>query len=164
MHIQPSVRLSRFINALAAAGLITGALGCANTPSATDPSDSRGVNHHFGFVGAWTTQLPQGRLILFYPRQSGSGITGTVTNFGPPVEGLTFPISGSMSGTDIALEFLYPAGLSEGPTADLPVTWTFHGAFTSATTVEGFITSSSGINGTIIITEDTGPLPLSLSN
>ncbi len=164
MHIQLLARSAGFINALAATGLIIGALGCANTPSATDPSDSRRASRHFEFVGAWTTQLPQGRLILFYPRQSASGVAGTVTNFGPPVEGLTFPISGSVSGTDVSLEFLYPAGLSEGQTADLPVTWTFHGAFTSATTVEGFIASSSGINGTIIITEDTGPLPLSLGN
>ena len=157
MAVQP------FISAFAAVTLI-GALGCANTPTATDPSESHGGNHQYRFASAWTTQLPQGRLVLFYARQTGGEIGGSVTNFGPPVEGLTFPISGSVNGADVALEFLYPAGLSEGQTADLPVTWTFHGAFTSATTVEGFIASSSGINGTIIITEDTGPLPLSLGN
>jgi hypothetical protein len=169
MRVQPSARSARSLYAWTLAVLLVGGAGCANSPSATDPTaadgaDSHGPGRRSDFSGAWTTQLPQGRLVLFYAHQSGSLISGAISNFGPPIAGLTFPITGTVDGASVTLDFMYPAGLSEGPTVDLPVAWHFRGAFTSATTVEGAITSSTGITGNIVITEDTGAIPLATTN
>jgi hypothetical protein len=163
MFGQTPVRSSRSFYTWAAAALLVGSAGCSTGPSVTDPANSQAQIGHARFTGAWTTQLPQGRLVLIYASQSGSISSGTITNFGPLIAGLTYPLRGSVEGADVSLYFMYPLGIAEG-TVDLPVAWTFHGAFTSVNTVAGTISSETGITAHLVITKDTGPLPLAAGN
>jgi hypothetical protein len=144
MWIPPSARSRRFVRASALAALIAGSGSCATGP-------------RIAFSGTWTSQLPQGASVLFSASQTGSQISGTVSNFGP-LTNQSFPITGSATRQGVAIVFSYPAGASSMQGS--PIAWTFHGAFTSATTIEGTIISATGITGSMIITKDNGPLPL----
>jgi hypothetical protein len=144
MWIPSSTRSRRVVRASALAVLVAGIGACATGP-------------RISFSGTWTSQLPQGVGVLFYASQMGSQISGTVSNFGP-LANQSFPITGSVTRQGVAIVFSYPAGLPE--MRGSPIAWTFHGAFTSATTIEGTITSATGITGSMVITKNNGPLPL----
>jgi hypothetical protein len=146
MHVLSAARARRFVRVWALGAVLAGSVRCATGP-------------RIEFAGTWTSQLPQASSVLFYATQTGSTISGTVSNVGPVVIGRTYPITGSVTRQGLTVEFDYP-GIVSGTIQGPPTAWTFHGAFTSATTVEGTITSASGITGHITITKNNGPLPV----
>ncbi len=110
------------------------------------------------FSGNWVAQLPAGSEILFTARQVGPSVTGTVTNFGP-LSMNAGPLSGSVTNDGVTLAFTYPPGSANGPPQSA-IGWTYHGEFTSATTINGTVVSATGITGQMVITQDNGPVPV----
>lgn len=146
MDILSAARSRGPIRVWALGAVLAGSVRCATAP-------------RIEFVGTWTSQLPQASSVVFYATETGSTIGGTVSNFGPVVIGRIYPITGSVTRQGVTVEFTYP-GIVSGATVGPPTAWTFHGAFTSATTIAGTITSASGLTGRITITKDNGPLPV----
>jgi len=146
MNVLAFTRSHPAIRAWTLTTLLAAGTGCATGP-------------RIGFTGTWTAELPQGPAVLFYAKQVGSVISGTVSNFGPLMVGSTSAITGTVTPQGVTIKFSYPASFSGG-TPGPAIAWTFHGAFTSATTIEGTITSATGISGSMVITKDNGPLPV----
>jgi hypothetical protein len=111
------------------------------------------------FSGPWTSRLPEGATVLFYATQVGSTIGGSISNFGPVLAGAQSAIAGTVTPQAVTLHFSYPASFVGGTPGPL-VSWTFHGAFTNAATIEGTAVSATGISGTMVISKDNGPIPL----
>ena len=108
----------------------------------------------FAFNGNWVAQLPGGTSILFVATQTGDSAKGTVSNFGPLTTN-SGQFSGTATSSSVTIGFSYP------PTVGAqPVSWTFRGRFTNASTITGTITSATGTSGSMTITKDTGPLPV----
>ena len=114
------------------------------------------------FSGNWIAQLPAGSEILFTAQQTGSTVTGTVANFGP-LSTNTSQFTGTVTNDGVTLAFNFPPGPSYPP-QDSTVAWTFHGEFSSATTVTGTVVSATGITGQMVITQDNGPIPVDRSH
>jgi hypothetical protein len=113
---------------------------------------------HLVLSGTWTAELPPGSEILLTAQQHGSTVTGTVTNVGP-LSNNPSPLTGTVTNRGVTLAFSYPPGSAYGP-AQSAVPWTFQGEFTSSTTITGVVSSATGITGQMVITQNTGPLPL----
>jgi hypothetical protein len=144
MCVPSSTRSCRSVHTWALVALVAGTVGCATGP-------------RIAFSGIWTSQMPQGASVVFDASETGSEISGAVSNVGPLID-QSFPITGSVTRQSVLITFDYPIGTAA--TRGTPVAWVFHGAFTSATTIEGTIASATGITGSMIITKNNGPLPL----
>jgi hypothetical protein len=140
-----SIRARRAVGASALAAIVAGLPGCTTGPT-------------LAFTGTWTSQLPQGGAVLFMATQTGSQIRGIVTNFGPVADSVD-SVAGSATHQGISIHFSYPANFAGGAPRVLN-RWEFNGAFTSATTIVGTITSTTGTTASMTITKDDGPLPL----
>ena len=99
------------------------------------------------FSGSWEATLPRGEGIVFRVEQHGSAIAGGAANCGPS----SGTVTGSVVGKQLALDFSFAAGLPV-PQASPIVPWSFHGAFASATEIDGTAISASGDTGSMVIT------------
>jgi hypothetical protein len=125
--------------------LAFGALACTTAPHPT-------------FSGTWIAQIPAGNGILFTAQQMGSTVTGTVSTLGP-LSTNTSQLTGTVTNDGVTLAFKFPPGPGYPP-HDSATAWTYHGEFSNATTITGTVVSVTGITGQMVISQNTGPLPL----
>jgi len=101
------------------------------------------------FTGSWSSELPKGVGISFSVEQRASMVSGSASNCGPAVGSVT----GSVIGEHVSLAFRFPPPLSMPPAPpDSVVPWTFQGAFSRPTTIEGAATDADGATGPMVIT------------
>jgi hypothetical protein len=99
------------------------------------------------FTGNWASEIPRGPSISFTVQQNRSMVTGVASNCGPVMASVT----GLVTGDRVSLRFDFSPSEAPGPpppAAPVPldsvVPWSFQGAFTSDTSVEGKAASVTG--------------------